>query len=171
MLDHHEITKLLYEYCHGCDRMDQVQMAGVYATESWDDHGTDKCPGQEFTARTMVGLRATNMCSHLMGQSLIRINGDEAGAESHFIATVRYPAKDGRETLNQLGGRYVDTLVREAGRWRIKKRICVRDWSIRVPIADDWLDGAGFVEGKRSNEDPSFAVLGIAHSGPPRRGP
>ena len=167
MLDHHEITQLLSEYCHGCDRMDQVHMAGVYAQHSWDDHGPDKCPGPEFAARTMAGLRATNMCSHLMGQSLIKVNGDEAGAESHFVATVRYPAEDGGETLNQLGGRYVDTLVREDGRWRIKKRICVRDWSISHAIVKDWLRDAGFVQGQQSNDDASYAVLGFGHSGIP----
>lgn len=165
MLDHYEITKLLYEYCHGCDRTDQVRMAAVYAKDSWDDHGPNKCPGPEFAARTMEAMPATNMCSHLMGQSLVTINGDEAGAESHFIATVRSPAEDGGERLDQLGGRYVDTLVREDGRWKIKKRICVRDWSISQPIANDWLASAGFVQGQRSNNDPSFAALGIVHSG------
>jgi hypothetical protein len=166
LLDYHEITKLLYEYCHGCDRLDEARMAGVYAAESWDDHGAHKCSGAEFTAGTMRRLRAaTNTGSHLMGQTLIRINGDEAGAESYFIATNRAPAKDGGETLDQMGGRYVDTLVREDGRWRIKKRICIRDWAISQPIANAWLEGLGFVEGRRSNEDPSYAVLGITHSG------
>jgi SnoaL-like domain len=167
MLDHHEITKLLYEYCHGCDRMDETRMARVYARQSWDDHGPEKCPGPEFAARTMKGLKATNMCVHLMGQSLIRITGDEAGAESHFIATNRIPTAEGGETLDQIGGRYVDTLVRENGHWRIKTRICIRDWSISHPLEQDWLEGKGFVAGQRSNEDPSFAVLGLVHSGVP----
>jgi hypothetical protein len=167
MLDHYEITKLLSEYCHGCDRLDEVQMAGVYAKDSWDDHGPNKCPGPEFAARIMKEMQAVNMCSHLMGQALIRVNGDEAGAESYFVATVRRPTRDGGEMLNQLGGRYVDTLVREDGRWRIKKRICIRDWSMSQPIAEDWLQGAGFVPGRQSNQDPSFAVLGIKHSAVP----
>jgi len=167
MLDHYEITKLLNEYCHGCDRRDQTHMASVYAKDSWDDHGPDKCPGPEFAARTMTAMRAIHMCSHLLGQALIRVNGDQAGAESYFIATVRRPVEGGGETLNQLGGRYVDTLVRVDGQWRIKKRVCVRDWSISVPIASDWLAKAGFVQGHMSNADPSYAVLGIQHSSVP----
>ena len=120
MLDHYEITKLLNEYCHGCDRVDQTHMASVYAQNSWDDHGPDKCPGPEFAARTMAAMSGVNMCSHQLGQALIRVDGDQAGAESYFIATIRRPAPDGGETLNQLGGRYVDTLVREDGQWKIK---------------------------------------------------
>jgi hypothetical protein len=171
MLDHYEITKLLNEYCHGCDRMDQVYMASVYSQNSWDDHGRNKCPGPEFASRTMNDMQAMcNMCSHLMGQTLIRISGDEAGAESYFIATVRSSTDEGGELLKQLGGRYIDTFVREAGQWRIKRRICVRDWSISQPISNDWLAGAGFVEGQRSNDDASASALGIRHSGmPPSR--
>lgn len=134
-------------------------MASVYAKDSWDDHGPDKCPGPEFAARTMLRMRDVRMCSHLMGQALIRVNGDEAGAETYFIATVRRPAQDGTETLNQLGGRYVDTLVREDGQWRIKQRICIRDWSISQPIVSDWLEKAGFVQGQSWQTDPSLAVI------------
>lgn len=64
-----------------------------------------------------------------------------------------------------MGGRYVDTLVREDGRGKIKKRICVHDWSISYPITGDWLGKAAYVQAQRSNADPSFAVLGIEHSG------
>jgi hypothetical protein len=37
MLDHHEITQLLAEYVHGCDRCDTDAMASVYWDDSWDD--------------------------------------------------------------------------------------------------------------------------------------
>ena len=72
-----------------------------------------------------------------------------------------------------MGGRYVDTLRRVEGKWKIKKRICVRDWSITHPLAEDFMMGGPYVEGERSGADPSFAVLGIRHSGQPpsnRRG-
>jgi hypothetical protein len=75
--------------------------------------------------------------------------------------------EDGKEILMQLGGRYVDVLIREDGVWKVKNRTCVRDWSITHPITEDWLKGVKWVQGKRSNEDPSFAALGIRHSGIP----
>ena len=168
LLDHHDIRQLLATYCHGCDRMDEVEMASTYAEDSWDDHGPRKMPGRQFSIETVgEALATTTVVSHQLGQSLIRVNGDEAGAETYFIATLMYPPKDGVETLNQLGGRYVDTLVREHGKWLIKSRICIREWSVSQPIAGDWLGQAGFVETQRGQADPSYAALGLAHSGNP----
>lgn len=164
IIDHYQITKLINEYCHGCDRMDAVRMAAIYAADSWDDHGANKCAGPEYVRRAIEEMPKTIVCSHLMGQTLIEVTGDKAGAESLFIATVRTGGTDGQLIHNQLGGRYVDSLVRESGAWKVKKRIVVRDWSLSQPVYADWLEGRPHVQGQRSNEDPSFAVLGILHS-------
>ena len=140
LLDHHDIRQLLATYCHGCDRADEVEMASVYLEDSWDDHGKRKMPGRRFSIETVdETIATTSVCSHQLGQSLIKVDGDTAGAETYFIATVLYPDRGEGEILNQLGGRYVDTMHREAGEWRIKQRLCVREWSISRPIQSDWL--------------------------------
>lgn len=167
MLDHYEIRKTVSEYCRGVDRMDQVAMTSVYAEDSWDDHGPNKCSGPEFAQRVMKLMQsaASVLGSHMLGQTLIMVDGDQAGAETYFIATSRKQAEDGSEILNQMGGRYVDALVREYDRWKIKRRVCVHDWSNSLPITGDWLGRDAYVQGARSDEDPSFAALGIKHSG------
>lgn len=167
--DHHQIRELLAEYCHGCDRGDEVAMAATYAADSWDDHGTRKMEGRRFSIETIEeALRTTSLVSHLLGQSLIRVDGDTAGAETYFIATLLYPSKTGDgETIGQLGGRYVDRLVREDGEWRIQNRICVREWSHSHPVTGDWLATAGFTPQHRSQADASYAALGQTHSGNP----
>lgn len=170
LLDHHEIRQLLATYCHGCDRADEVEMAGTYAADSWDDHGPRKMDGRTFSIATVEeSLRTTNLVSHLLGQSLIKVHDDTAGAETYFVATLLYPPKDGasEETIGQLGGRYVDTLVREAGHWRIKERVCIREWSHSHAVTGDWLAGAGFAPMHRNAQDPSYAALRLAHSGNP----
>lgn len=168
LLDHHDIRALLATYCHGCDRMDEVEMAATYAADSWDDHGPRKLEGRQFSIDTVgEAMQTTTVVSHMLGQSLIRLDGDSAGAETYFIATLMYPPKDGAETLNQLGGRYVDRLVRENGKWLIKNRICVREWSCSQPVAGDFLAKAGFVQTRRGAADVSYAALGMAHSGNP----
>jgi hypothetical protein len=169
LLDHHEIRKLLAAYCHGCDRGDEVEMAGTYARESRDDHGPRKMEGRRFSIETVEeSLRTTDVVSHMLGQSSIRVDGDHAGAETYFIATVVYPPRGGDPAmLNQLGGRYVDRLRREDGQWRIAERVCVREWSISHPLARDWLAGRGFVETRRGPEDCSYAALGRTHAGNP----
>jgi hypothetical protein len=166
MLDHYEITKTLSEYCHGCDRCDEHRMGSIYLQDSWDDHGSVKAPGPEF-ARLMTAeiLARTDTLYHMLGQSLINVSGDEAGAETYFLAAGRSTRDDGVQMCNQLGGRFVDKLQREDGRWRVKHRVVVRDWSISMPIEHDWVAKSGLREGERSNADPSFAALGLVHSG------
>ena len=167
MLDHYEITRVLSEYAHGCDRGDYVAMAGVFAEDSWDDHGATKCPGQEYARRAMLRFGEHAMLAHLLGQALVTVNGEEAGAETYFVANTRGADPDGGEVLNQIGGRYVDRLVREGGRWKVKHRQVVREWSISWPITRDWLAGIDYAAAHRSNADPSCAVLGRPHSGIP----
>jgi hypothetical protein len=167
MLDHHDIRTLLAEYCHGCDRHDYLRMADTYHDDSWDDHGNYKLPGKEFAVEAITAnLKDANMLMHHLGQSLIRVDGDEAGADTYFIASVS-TTEDGKEVINQIAGRYVDRLERLAGKWKIKTRVCVREWSISLPVDRDWLTGHDFVTGKRSGSDPSYPALGIEHRGFP----
>jgi hypothetical protein len=169
MLDHFEIRETLHEYCHGLDRMDQIEMASVYAKDSYDEHGPYSTSGPEFVQGVMDRMKAGASVAdqHMLGQSFIKVHGDTAGADTYFIFVGRKVLEDGSEILMQLGGRYVDTFVKEDGKWKVKNRVCVRDWSITHPITTDWLKGVKWVQGKRSNEDPSFAALGLKHSGIP----
>lgn len=166
MLDHHEITRTLSEYCRSCDRCDEDRMRGVYLEDSWDDHGIHRARGPEF-ARLMTAevLKTTDSLSHMLGQSTITVDGDRAGAETYFLAVAMGVREDGVRMCNQLGGRFVDTLHREDGRWLIKNRVVVRDWAISLPVEQDWTADVGLQDGRRSNADPSFATLGMAHGG------
>lgn len=166
MLDHHEIRKTLSEYCHGCDRCDEERMGSVYLEDSFDDHGNFRASGPEFVRLMTAEVRTTTTgLSHLLGQSLIRVDGDEAGAETYFLAVIRKAGEDGGETCHQLGGRFIDKLNRVDGRWRIKHRCVVRDWSISLPIEQDWVAENGLRNGARSDDDPAFAILKRTHGG------
>jgi SnoaL-like domain len=163
--DHHEIRQLLATYCHGCDRADTAEMASVYCEESWDDHGLKKCDGKEFARLTLEeGRVTTRVISHHLGQSLIRVEGERAASETYYVATLiaaTEPDADGREHMTQLGGRYIDTLVRENGAWRIKERLCLRDWSSTGLIDPGYLKDSGFIEGGRGAADVSWEKLGL----------
>ncbi|MEW9856328.1 nuclear transport factor 2 family protein [Novosphingobium sp. M1R2S20] len=166
MIDHHEIRKVLSAYCAACDRCDQPAMAAVYADESWDDHGPRSGRGADFAKVITDEMRHVNSLSHLLGQSTISVTGDEAGAETYFLAVMRVNADQGGEVINQLGGRFIDTLVREEGAWKIRHRVAVRDWSITLPVDQDYIGAQGLKPGKRA-EDIRFAALRTAHSGVP----
>lgn len=164
LLDERDIRRLLAEYVHGCDRCDGVLMGSVYATESWDDHGNVKAAGQEF-ARVMTEEVIPASCetlSHLLGQSLIEIDGDGARAETYYLAVTRSHV-EGVPMCNQLGGRYIDRLERSDGAWKVSHRVCVRDWSVSLEVGADGFANAGLTPGERGLGDPGVALLGLAH--------
>lgn len=165
MWDHHEIRQMLATYCHGCDRADAAEMESVYCEESWDDHGPNKCDGKQFAKAILEeARRTTRVVSHQLGQSLIRVNGQAAAAETYFVATLIVDAAEG-ERMTQLGGRYIDTLAREGDAWKIKERLCLRDWSSTGPIDPGYLKTAGFIEGRRGPADVSWGRLGLVPEG------
>ncbi len=166
MLDHFQIRKVLATYCRGSDRCDGALAASVYAQDSWDDHGVIQAPGQEFAQRMcQMVIDTTETLSHMLGQSLITITGDEAGAETYFMATSHDAAPDGTPMCNHLGGRFVDRLVREEGQWKIRHRTVLRDWSVALPVTHDWELSQTLQHGGRTQADLSFAVLGTLASG------
>jgi hypothetical protein len=56
-----------------------------------------------------------------------------------------------------------DQLVREDGRWKVKHRVAVRDWSVAIPLTYDWDLSNTLTSGARSDADPSYGVLGTQH--------
>ena len=161
MWDHHEIRQMLAIYCHGCDRTDTAMMASVYCEESWDDHGPNKSDGRQFAKEILEQARtSTRVVSHQLGQSLIRVTGDSAAAETYFVATLISDTSDG-DLMNQLGGRYVDKLEREDGAWKVKERLCVLDWATSGIVDPGRYADAGFIEGKRGADDVSWKTLGL----------
>ena len=101
----------------------------------------------------------------ITASSLIKVDGDGAGVETYFIATMKFT--DNPTALFHMGGRYVDRLEREGGRWKVKTRLCIREWSSEIPMPVDWQADAGFIETRRGPSDVSWEALGLTHSGVP----
>jgi len=164
MLDHHDIRQTLAEYCHACDRADEPLMASLYAANSFDDHGLVQAPGEEYArAMTKLVVDRTEAVWHVLGQSLIKVDGDEAGAETFFLGIMRLNPQEGVSKINQLAGRFVDKLERVDGKWKIKHRTCVRDTSITFKVEEDMQANYGMVPGTRDASDLGAALLGLAH--------
>jgi hypothetical protein len=167
MLDHHEIRKLLATYCHACDRADEALMAGTYIAEgSFDDHGLVRAAGPEYARQmTALVLGRTEAVSHILGQSLIKVDGDSAVAETFFLGLMRLlPGDDGVSRLNQLAGRFVDQLERVDSTWKIRHRTCVRDTSVTLRVEEDMQATYGMAAGTRDASDPGASLLGLAHN-------
>lgn len=165
MLDHYEIRKTLAMYCHACDRGDSEALASVYTgDDSFDDHGLVRAPGPEYARRmTRNILERTDAVWHVLGQSLITIDGDSAGAETFFLGFMQLKEVDGVARLNQLAGRFVDRLERIDGEWKIKHRTCVRDTSITLRVEEDMQAGYGLQPGTRDATDLGVQLLGFLY--------
>lgn len=167
MLDHHEIRKVLALYCHACDRGDRDLMASVYSGgDSFDDHGIVQASGPEYATRMTANiLERTEAVWHVLGQSMIVVDGDRAGAETFFLGFMRLKPVDGVAKLNQLAGRFVDRLVRIDGQWKIHHRTCLRDTSVTLTVTEDMQAGYGLKAGTRDANDLGAALIGLAHKG------
>lgn len=164
LIDHHDIRRMLAEYCHGCDRCDEDLMGSVYLEDSWDDHGPTSGPGPEFARVMTERIRAeSDVLSHLLGQSLINVTGDTANAETYFLAVIGSARDDGSRLCHQLGGRYVDRLERVGDTWKIKHRSAIKDWSADLRVEPGTDDPSGLKAGRRDARDTGAALLGLAH--------
>lgn len=165
IIDQNDIRKTLATYCHACDRGDAALMTSLYTGEdSFDDHGIVVATGPEYSKKITASiLERTDSVWHLLGQSLITIDGDTAGAETFFLGYMRLKPVDGISRLNQLAGRFVDKLQRVDGMWKIKHRTCVRDTSITLRVEEDLQAGYNLKPGTRDASDLGVALIGIAH--------
>jgi 3-phenylpropionate/cinnamic acid dioxygenase small subunit len=129
--DLEEIRELLVEYARCLD-------AGDYAaySELFTDDGVLAAQLGEATGREAIralledrlqdgGDRALRAAVHVIGQPVIRVDGDEATSRVVWFF-VTYD--DGNYPLILQLGHYEDVLARERGRWRFKRRTITRQF-------------------------------------------
>jgi uncharacterized protein (TIGR02246 family) len=125
--DREEIRLLLLDYGRHLDSRDFKAYASLFAADGeWiGGFGSVKGPAaiQAFMEKNMgtAPNRANNY--HLLSNFVILVQGDTATAWSRWAFIV--PEANGARVAQ--AGRYDDTLVRENGRWRFKKRVASND--------------------------------------------
>jgi uncharacterized protein (TIGR02246 family) len=133
--DRAEIEQLLLNYGRHLDARDFKAYAQLFAHDGvWEGGmGTVQGPAaiQAFMEKGIPGPNAAHNF-HLLSNFVIDVQGDTATAWSRwqFVA----PGQDGRPIVAQ-AGRYDDTLVREDGRWKFKRRIAANDLPLPRPSA------------------------------------
>ncbi len=153
------IAETLALYCRGIDRCDAEQLAAVFTPDAHLDYGSGAAPIAETIAGLMAGLGGMRLTQHNISNTVMRLDGDTARAETNCVALHIIPTPDGEIEL-VVGGRYLDRLVKLEGRWRIAERLYVMDWNRTAP-ASMQLEGGLFDglqrRGARTPEDPSTA--------------
>lgn len=126
--DKEEIQKVLLDYGRHLDSRDFAAYSHLFAKDGeWvGGFGSVKGPAaiQAFMEKNIgTGPNRTNTY-HLLSNFVIDVHGDTATAWSRWAFVT--PGPDGKPVIAQ-GGRYDDTLVREDGRWKFKRRVASND--------------------------------------------
>ena len=159
LADRIAILETLALYCRGIDRCDAEQLAAVFIPDAQIDYGDGAQPVAEAIAALMAGLGAMRLTQHNISNTVMRLAGDTARAETNCVALHLIPAPEGEIEL-VVGGRYLDRLAKREGRWRIAERLYVMDWNRTAPSTmtlDGPLIGTLKRRGARGSDDPATA--------------
>jgi hypothetical protein len=158
------IAETLALYCRGIDRCDPEQLAAAFTSDAMIDYGDGARAVVAVIPGLMAGLSAMRLTQHNISNTVIRITGDTAKAETNCVALHILPGAEGDVEL-VVGGRYLDRLEKRAGRWLIAERLYVMDWNRSAPATmtlEGPLLGGLQRRGARGGDDPATAWWGEA---------
>jgi hypothetical protein len=139
-LDREKIRDCIARLARGEDRRNAEQITACYWKDSITDYGVFAGNFDEYLAWVVPGSPAIPVTQHVLGQSVIELNGDTAQVETHVISYHRIDTgKEHRDTV--IGGRYLDRLEKRRGEWRIAERTMLYDWYEDFGLSIDWSKG------------------------------
>jgi uncharacterized protein (TIGR02246 family) len=136
--DIEEIRVLLTDYGRFLDAHDLASYSHLFAQDGeWvGGFGSAKGPAgiQAFMEKNLGPgpPRKPGSTFHILTNFIIDVDGDTATAWSRWVFVTTGP--DNRPSP-AMGGHYDDTLVRENGRWKFKRRVAVNDIPQSGPAA------------------------------------
>ena len=130
--DLEEIRGVLLDYGRFLDTRDFAAYSRLFARDGeWvGGFGSVQGPAaiQVFMEKQIPGPNRNNTF-HILSNFQIDVHGDTATASSRW--TFVTPGPDKKPAMSQ-AGRYDDTLVRENGHWKFKRRVASND----IPVPD-----------------------------------
>jgi hypothetical protein len=155
--DKEDIRDLIATYGRAVDRLDAELLSSLFHPDAEIDYGPDVFVGTtvDYVPAIMLMSASFRRSQHLMGHSLIRIDGDQARAET-YGSIVQMIVRDDQPVEFATGSRYLDRFERRNGVWRISKRKVVVDW-LRMLVEDESLFSIlrGPSIGAHGDADPS----------------
>lgn len=140
MLDRDAIRECLVRLARGEDRRDAAIISASLWPDSITDYGVFRGSFDAYLAWVVPGADAITNTQHVLGQSVIDLDGDSAKVETQVISYHRVDMGEGeRDTC--IGGRYLDRVEKRDGAWRIAERTMLYDWYQDWGAAIDWSKG------------------------------
>lgn len=162
ILDRQAITDCLHRYAEAIDRCDNDLLAELFEADAALDYGVFTGSFTEFLEhrRSPGAMQATH---HLIGNVRIAFDGLNHARSICYLSAVHRALRAGGLIDEMVRGRYLDTLVKRDGRWRIASRRLIYDWSRVDPAGPQWWEslGAEVATGSRDSNDPAAGFLEV----------
>jgi hypothetical protein len=140
LLDREEIRDRVARLARGEDRRDADALRAGFWPDAAVDFGIFAGPFSDYLAWVVPGAAAVRLTQHVLGQTVIDLDGATARAETQVSAYHRVDTGAG-ERDSVIGGRYLDRFERRAGDWRIGHRTMLYDWVQDIGPSVDWSQG------------------------------
>ena len=153
------IEDTLHRHCRGLDRGDSELLSSCYWPEAEVDYGTYKGPAADFAGLVVSALAESyELTRHRISNVLISLTHTTARVESYVCATHLLPG--GTQEM-RFEGRYLDTLEKRDGRWALRYRQVMMDWSDTFSVTDsrDSEAFAALAKGCNNSRDPLYSHL------------
>jgi hypothetical protein len=139
-LEREKIRDCIARLARGEDRRDAELIRGSYWPDSITDYGVFSGTFDQYLAWVVPGSPAIPVTQHVLGQSIIDLQGDAARVETHVMSYHRVNmGTEERDTI--IGGRYLDRLENRRSEWRIAQRTMLYDWYQDFGLSIDWSKG------------------------------
>ena len=140
LLDREAIRTCIARLARGEDRRDVALLRGSFWPDSTFDYGVYAGGFDDYLAWVVPGSDAIAVTQHVLGQSLVELQGDMAKAETHVLSYHRVNmGEEERDTV--IGGRYLDDMEKRDGEWRVARRTMLYDWFQDFGLSVDWSKG------------------------------
>lgn len=142
LIDKEAIRDCVARLARGEDRRQPEVLSACFWPDSTFDYAMYKGSFPEYLAWVTPGADAITNTQHVLGQTVIDLDGDAAKAETYVISYHRVdmgPETGERDTC--IGGRYLDTMEKRDGKWAIAHRTMLYDWYQDWGQSADWSTG------------------------------
>lgn len=153
------IRECIYRVCRGADRVDAEIIRSAFHPDATIHYG--KMYDGDVEGSIAAGLKhqsAQSQRHHMVGNIIVRIDGDQAFAESYELDRHK-TATNGEMRDLVLAARTLDRFALRDGEWKIVERTKVMDWGRTITADDGLYVNSPLATGGDDRSDISYALL------------
>ncbi len=155
------IQEVLAKHSRGVDRADAAVLKSAYWPDATVAYGAFNGNAHEFCEILPEAIKAYARTQHTLSNTCIEFRDHRALVETYVTAYHYRAGAEGYDTEMTYLGRYLDTMERRNGVWKIIHRQVVMDWNQNTE-ATATLEGPpfdGLARGARHPDDPLDRLL------------